>query len=145
MSGSTEALAALGGTVVLLSAWAVVLSGRAPRQAHLPLGLIAFADAWALCLFLSRSEAPRWTSWAAALAVLISIVVIVVAAQRSVPREGGGGDADDGDGGLGKRPPDGPIDGGSPTEPAWWPEFERELARYTAQRERARREAAIAR
>jgi hypothetical protein len=78
-------------------------------------------------------------AWVAFGSVILIIVVVIATAQRSLPREGGGG-ADDADGGLGTRPPNSPVDGGGPVEPAWWPEFERELARYTAQQERAKRE-----
>jgi hypothetical protein len=77
-------------------------------------------------------------------AVLISIAFLVLAAQLSLPSDSGGA-SDDGDGGLGTRPPDRPIGGGGPAEPSWWPEFERELARYQSGRERTEQEALIGR
>jgi hypothetical protein len=75
--------------------------------------------------------------WFAFVAAVLIVIAVVVAAKKSHPHDGGGS-ADEGDGGLGSRPPVRPVDGGGPVEPAWWPEFERELARYTAQRERAK-------
>jgi amino acid transporter len=146
MTGFIGASAAIGDAVVLVSLWAVVLCGRAPRAARVPLGLIAFAGAWTLCFFLMKSHSPRWTWFACGAAVVISVLMLVVAAQTSLPHDGGGGgNDDDGGGGLEPRPPDRPIDGGGPSEPEWWPEFERGLARYTAERERSERETLVGR
>ena len=75
--------------------------------------------------------------WFAFAAAVLNIEVVLVVDKKAVPRDSGGS-ADEGDGGLGRRPPDRPVDGGGPVEPVWWPEFEREFARYCAERKRDR-------
>jgi hypothetical protein len=46
---------------------------------------------------------------------------------------------DGGPGGAPRSGPEAPGGGGGDGEPLWWPEFERQLAAYTARRERQRR------
>lgn len=132
------ALGAIGASVVVVALWAAAIRvQRVPRKARLPLALVAFVGAWVLCFALVKLEYPRWAQLAAAAAAFISFFVVIVAGQRSLPRGGGGGGDDDGGGGLDRPKPDRPTDGGNPTEPDWWPEFERELARYQAERQGA--------
>jgi hypothetical protein len=64
--------------------------------------------------------------------VFIALWLIVVTGRGAAS-----GDSDGGGGGLERPPPDRPNGGGGPAEPGWWPEFEREFARYLVQRERA--------
>jgi hypothetical protein len=45
---------------------------------------------------------------------------------------------DEGTGGAPSIGPEAPIGGGGNDEPPWWPEFERQLTEYAAQRERER-------
>lgn len=111
----------------------------------MPLALMAFGCAWGLSFVVMRLRYPAWTIPAAVFAILISVLLIIAAAQLSLPRDSGGGGADDAGGDGGTRPPDRPIDGGGPAEPGWWPEFERDLARYTEERKRAEREALVGR
>jgi hypothetical protein len=71
----------------------------------------------------------------------IALVGLVVLALRAVDEESGPGGSEDtgpgsdGRGGGNDRPRPRPDRGG---DPAWWPEFERELERYAARRERGR-------
>jgi hypothetical protein len=64
----------------------------------------------------------------------IALVAVVVLALRAIDGESGGTDSGGGGGGN-DRPRPRPDRGG---DPAWWPEFERELDRYAASRERDR-------
>lgn len=100
----------------------MLAAGWAPRRARVPLTLVSFACAWILA-FLTA----------------VSLALLIASARRSTPGDSGEGGSDsDGDGGLGRRPPDRPTGGGGPADPSWWPEFERSLARYMAQQERTK-------
>jgi hypothetical protein len=70
----------------------------------------------------------------AVIASTIGLVAVVVLALRAIDGESGGSDPGRGGGGN-DRPRPRPDRGG---DPAWWPEFERELDRYAAERERDR-------
>ena len=136
MSGS--AVVALGDAVVMVALWALVVAKRVPRIARLPLALMSFGCAWMLCFMSTRSHLAKWTWLGGIVAILISLTLLIVAAQLSLPSDSGGGE--DGEGGLPRRAPDPPTDGGDPAEPSWWPEFEHDLARYSAERDRRERE-----
>jgi hypothetical protein len=62
---------------------------------------------------------------------LVGLVVLVL---RAIDGESGGSDPGGGGGGNDRPRPRPDRDGG----PAWWPEFERELDRYAADRQRDR-------
>jgi hypothetical protein len=135
---SAAGFAIIGVTVVLIAVWLVLVAGWAPLRARYPLALGSCGCALLLALLMAESGTPSWRGLPSTLAIVISLVLLVVAAQRSMPSDSDGGGSDsDGDGGLGRRPPDRPPGGGGSADPDWWPEFERGLARYTAQRERA--------
>lgn len=136
MSGS--AVAALADAVVMVALWALVLVRRVPRVARLPLAMLSFGSAWMLCFTSTRSHFPKWTWLGSVVAILISLTLLIVAAQMSLPSDSGGGE--EGDGGLPRPEPDPPTDGGDPAEPSWWPEFQHDLARYVAERDRRERE-----
>lgn len=133
---STVTFGAIGDGVALVALWAAVPLRWVPRRARIPLAVAAFVCAWTLSYVLIKLQFPKWTALLAAAAVFISLVLLVVAAQMSLPQDDGGDDRDDDGGGLDKPPPDRPIDGGDPADPAWWPDFERDLARYQAERTR---------
>lgn len=140
MSGG--AAATVGDALVMVALWIAVVVRRIPRPARLPLALMSFGSAWVLCFMLARLHFAKWTWLGGSVAILISIVLLIVAAQLSLPSDsGGGGGGEDGEGGSKLRPPDPPHDGGAPAEPSWWPEFEHDLARYAAERDRAQQEA----
>jgi hypothetical protein len=77
----------------------------------------------------------------AVIASTIALVALFVLALRAVDRESGPEGSDgsdsgsDGRGGGSDRPRPRPDRGG---DPAWWPEFERELDRYAARGDRDR-------
>lgn len=143
MSGSATSLAAAGDAALMLTLWVVVVARLGPPAVRWALALLSFGSAWTLCFLLSTLHAAAWMTFSSAAAMLTSIILLGAAAQTCFPRDGGGGGGEDGDGGLGRRPPDRPLDGGGPSGPSWWPEFERDLARYTAERERPRREPVV--
>jgi len=82
----------------------------------------------------------------AAVAVTIGLVALIGRTLRAVdgesgPEESDGTDSGPGGGGGGSDRPGPRSDrGGDPAcgDPAWWPEFERELTRYVARRARDR-------
>lgn len=120
----------------MVALWVSVVVKRVPRAARLPLALMSFGTAWVLSFMLTRLHFAKWTWLGGSVAIVISIVLLIVAAQLTLPSDSGG-TGEDGEGGSRLRPPDPPHDGGAPAEPSWWPEFEQDLARYSAERERA--------
>lgn len=144
--GSLGTAAAIGGAIVTVALWAGALVGPVPHRARMPLALMSFVSAWAVCFLLMRGHFPKWAMVPGMAAVVISMVLLVAVAQMSLPPDGGGrGGEESDDGGGGTRPPDRPSDRGGPSEPAWWPEFERELERYVTERERTERGAPVTR
>lgn len=133
---TVSTVAAIGDGALLLALWTAGVLKRLPHRARLAMALLSFASAWALCFGAMRLGFPKWTVLPGTGALLISLVLVVVTAQLTFPPQDGGSGGEDGGGGLEKPPPDRPTDGGDPTEPEWWPEFERELARYQAERGR---------
>jgi hypothetical protein len=68
------------------------------------------------------------------IASTIALVALVVLVLRAIDDESKGSDpGSDGRGGGNDRPRPRPGRGG---DPAWWPEFERELEQYAARRDR---------
>jgi hypothetical protein len=132
---TVSTVAAIGDGALLLALWTAVVLRRIPHRVRLAMALLSFGSAWALCFGALRLGFPRWTVLPGTGALLISLVLVVVAAQLTFPPQDGGNGGEDGGGGLERPPPDRPTDGGDPTEPEWWPEFVRELARYQAGRE----------
>jgi hypothetical protein len=134
---TTSTLAATGNGVLLLALWTAATLRRIPPRIRLTLALLSFASAWSLCYGAMRLGFPKWTVLPGTAALLISLVLLVVTAQLTFPHDNGSG-GEDGGGGLDRPPPDYPLKGGGdPTEPEWWPEFEREFARFEAERVRA--------
>jgi hypothetical protein len=93
-------------------------------------------------------EVPGWTLVLGG--AVIGLSILVIAATVHVWAR----DADDGDskpghrgagggGGPGRRRPDAPQPGGGDSAPTWWPEFERQLASYVAEREKENPEPAV--
>jgi hypothetical protein len=136
MSGS--GLAIVADAVVLIALWLVVVTGWGPRRARFPLAFVSFGSAWTLAFLMAESRTPAWRGLPTTLALVISLVLLIGVAKRSMPSDSEGGDSDGGGGGLERPPPDRPNGGGGPAEPSWWPEFERDFARYLVQRERAK-------
>jgi hypothetical protein len=126
-----------GDAIVLLGLWLVLAAGWVPRRARFPVALTSFASAWTLAFLMAETRTPSWRGVASTLAIVISLVLLIAVGQRAMPSDSEGGDGDGG-GGPGRRPPDRPNDGGGPTDPAWWPEFERDFARHVARLEQAK-------
>jgi hypothetical protein len=82
-------------------------------------------------------------------AVIVVSIVVITATLHLWTQEGDGGDVGPGrrgahgGGGPRRRRPDAPPPGGGGA-PAWWPDFERQLAVYVAERESEEREPAVA-
>ena len=72
------------------------------------------------------------------LAMLVLLVRILRGLDRDTrPDDDAGSDEDGGGGGSDRRQPRRPAPRGG--GPAWWPEFERQLAEYQMQRDRERK------
>jgi hypothetical protein len=119
----------------------------APQLARLLIATVAFVCAWLLAAVFEALRAPGWTMLVGAAVIVFSIFVIVVNlhlwARGADSGETGPGRRDDHGGGGPRRPRPGPQDGGGDSDPSWWPEFERRLAFYVAERERQNREPTV--
>lgn len=144
MTSSIGLLAVFADVLILLTLAAAV---RSPRASHLVRVLIttfAFTCAWLLTAVADALRAPGWTMFTGGAVLVVSIVVITVTvhlwAQEGGNETGSGQRGDKDGGGPPRRKPDAPQHGGGGRDPSWWPEFEREVALYVAERERERHE-----
>lgn len=131
--------------VILLALVAAVANPRASQLARALIATFAFACAWVLTAVFDALGAPRWTIFTGGAVIVASIVVITVTVHLWT-QEGDGGESDpgqrgnDGGGGPRRRRPDAPQLGGGGNDPSWWPEFERQVAFYVAEREREKQQ-----
>ena len=96
-------------------------------------GLSAAWGAWVLVVVLhGPASMIALTLCAFAIASVATAISIHLATRDEEKRDGGdmGGGTD--------SVPQAPQGGGGNTEPPWWPEFERQVADYAAERERRR-------
>jgi hypothetical protein len=140
MTSSVGLLATVANVVILLALVAAVASPRVPQLARPVIATFGFACAWLLTAVLDALRAPGWTIFMGGAVIVVSILVITVTVHLWA-RAGSGGESSEGqlgdhDGG-GPRlcPPDAPQHGTGGSDTGWWPEFERQLAFYVAQRE----------
>jgi hypothetical protein len=134
-------LGASGDVVILLVLAAAVASPRVLRLARPLLAISAFTCAWLLTAMSDALQAPGWTMFTDGVVIVISIVVVTATVhlwtqQGDGSESGAGLRGNDGGGGPRRRRPDAPQRGDGGNDPSWWPEFERQLALYIAERER---------
>jgi hypothetical protein len=133
-------LGAFGDVVILLALAAAVASSRVSHLARPLLAFSSFTCAWLLTAMSDALQAPAWTMFTGGAVIVISIVVVTVTVHLWT-QEGDGSDSgpglrgNDGGGGPRRRRPDPPQRGDGRNDPTWWPEFERQLAFYIAERE----------
>jgi hypothetical protein len=96
------------------------------------LSLIAL---WFLAMVLEALRVPAWVLAVNGGLLLVNVIVLIGSLHQATrePADPGG------DGGIHGSRPDIPGSGGG-DEPSWWPELERELRQYLAERERDERE-----
>jgi hypothetical protein len=109
------------------------------RLGRLLIATFAFLCAWLLAAELEVLGAPGWTMLTCGAVIVISIIVIIVTLHLWT-QGGDGGESDPGrrdDHGRGgpRRPRPAPQPVGDGGDPSWWPEFERQLALYAAERD----------
>ena len=141
MTRSIGLLGACGAVVILLALAAAVASPRVSHPGRPLLAISAFTCAWLMTAMSDALHAPEWTMFTGGAVIVISIVVVTVTVHLWT-QEGDGSDSgpglrgnDDG-GGPPRGRPDAPQLRGGGTDPSWWPEFERRVAFYVAERER---------
>jgi hypothetical protein len=123
---------------------------RVSQLARLVMASLAFACAWLVTAALDALGAPDWAMFMGGALILESIVVLVAMLHRWA-QTGEGHETQAGprgeEGGVGPRRqrPDRPPPGGGASDPSWWPEFERLLSLYVAERERESRQRACSR
>jgi len=133
-------LSASADVVILVALAALAVSRKVSPLARLVVATFAFACAWLVAAGFEAGQAPGWTMLLGGAVVVVSIVVIT-ATLHVWTQAGDGGDAGSGDrgthggGGPRRRRPGAPQPGGGGGAPSWWPEFERQLALYVAERE----------
>lgn len=145
-----DLLGASANVSILLALGAALASPRRSHVARPLVATLALACAWLLTAVLYALRADRWTVILGGGVIVASVVAALVtvhlwtqagAGSESDPRQRGDG------GGPGPRRgrPEAPKPGGDGGEPGWWPEFERQLASYAAERGRATGERAVRR
>lgn len=143
MRSSTALLSAFTDVAILMALGAAVASPRVSQLARPVIAAFAFACAWVLNGVAAVMRAPGWTIFLGGAVIVVSILVMIVTVHLWT-QEGEGGDggpgARGGHGGGGpRRRPDAPQNRGGGSDPSWWPEFDRQLALYVAERERESR------
>lgn len=140
---SSIGLPAAFSNVVGLPVLAGAVAGRRLSQlARLMIATSVFVCAWLTTAALAAMRAPEWTMFMGGAVIVASIVVVI--AMLHLWTRGGAGETqeerrgDEGGGGPRRHWPDAPQPGGGGSDPSWWPEFERRLALYAAERERGR-------
>ena len=126
--------------VVILVALAVAAANRKVSHLARPvIATLAFACAWLAAAGFDAAGVRGWTIFLAAAVIVVSIGVLT-ATLHLWAQGGDGGDIGPGHrgahggGGPRRRRPDAPPPGGG-SAPSWWPDFERQLAVYVAERE----------
>jgi hypothetical protein len=127
--------------VILVALAAAVGSQRVSQLARLVIATFAFTCAWLVAGGLDTMRVPGWTVILSGAVIVVSVGAIT--ATLHVWTQGGdAGDTrpghrdDHGGGGPRRRSPDAPQHGGGGSARSWWPDFERQLALYVAERER---------
>jgi hypothetical protein len=87
-------------------------------------------------MVLEALGAPIWILSITGAAILLSLIAVTAAVHQAT-REQPGDDPADGHDGRGRPRPEDPGRDGGGGQPSWWPEFEREFARYASETERA--------
>jgi hypothetical protein len=133
--------------VILLVLVAAVASQRVSQLARLLIATFAFMCAWLLAAGFAALRAPGWTTFTGCAVIVVSIVVMIVSLHLwTQAGEGGQSDGEhrgDHGGGSSRRKPDAPRRGGGGDDPSWWPEFERQLALYVAERDGGTQQPAV--
>jgi hypothetical protein len=124
--------------LALLLSWTALAARRLPRPVRPLIALLGHSGAWGVWALILVLRGPGWMAGLAAMVMVVSGAVMAITIHLVTREEEDGGGGGDTGGGPGPEP-EAPRDGGGDTEPPWWPEFERELADYAAQRERDRR------
>lgn len=148
---SAFSLSAVFGNVLVLLVLAVAAAGpRLSPLGRLMFSSLAFISAWLMNAAFDTEPAPDWMLIMGGAVTVVSVVVVIALLHRwtqaaevgeTQPARRG----DEGGGGPRRHLPDAPKPGGGDSDPSWWPEFERQLSVYAAERDGARgRSAALA-
>lgn len=135
--------AVLADLLILLVLIAAAAGRRLPKTAQPLVATLAFVCAWILAGALDALHAPVWTLSMSGGVIVTSAAALAVIVYLAAPQADGGGGGrghDDGGGGPDGPPEHGPQGGGADGDPSWWPQFERDFARYVALCQREKRE-----
>jgi hypothetical protein len=141
-------LSAVFNVLVLVVLAAAVARPRLSPLARLMIATFAFAWTWLVNAAFDATQPPAWTIVMGGAVIVVSVVV-VLATLHLWTQAGDDGETkpehrdDEGDGGPRRHRPDAPEPPGGGSDPSWWPEFERRLASYAAERERNRHPAGL--
>jgi hypothetical protein len=113
----------------------IALRARMSRVARPLVACCGLSGAWGAWVLVVVLHAPAWMMALTVSVFALSSVATGVAIHLATKEE-----EDHDDGGAGPAPSLGPEapDGGGGDGPAWWPEFERQMAAYAARRDRER-------
>jgi hypothetical protein len=147
MTSSIGLLGAFVDVAILLVLAAAVASPRMSRLARALIAIGALVGAWLLTGVFDALRAPGWTMVTGSGVIVASIIVTTVTVHLWTQGSDCGGaepgtHGADGGGGPRRRRPDVPDPRGGGSSPSWWPEFERQVALYVAEREREKQRSA---
>lgn len=140
MTASVDLVSVCADVAILLTLGATVAIPTFSPLARLVIATFALAFAWLAAAVLDATRSADWTILLAG-AVIVVAVAVTTATLHRWTQEGADGDSGPGHrdtrggGGPRSRRPDAPRGRGGDSAPSWWPEFERELALYAAERE----------
>lgn len=140
MTSYVSVSAACANVVVFVALAAAVVSPRLSRLARTMFSTFAFVCAWLITALFDAMRSPDWAVLMGAALIAVSIVVVIATLHRWTQAGDGGGTPpagrrDEGGGGPRRHGPDPPKTGGGDSDRSWWPEFERRLSLYVAERE----------
>lgn len=133
MASSIAPLSLFADVVLCLTLAMTLVNPKVSLLARPAIATFVLASAWLITAVVDAVGAPRWTIFLGGGVIVVSLVV-VLATLHSWTQAGDAAarGGDQGGGGVRRPRPDAPQPGG---DPSWWPEFERELAVYVAERQ----------
>jgi hypothetical protein len=143
----TGVLSVSADVAILVALAAAVARRNISQLARLVIATFVFACAWLAAAGFDAARAPGWTMFVGGAVIVASIMVITTTLHLWTQR-GDDGDVGPGDrgahggGGPRRHRPDAPQPRGG-GNPSWWPDFERQLASYVAEREGEERAPAV--
>lgn len=140
MASAIGLSAVFANLVVFLVLTAAFASRKRSQLDRLATAAFAFVCAWLINAAFEATRPAELIAFLGGAVIVASIVAVLISLHRWA--QGGASDetqterrGDEGGGGPRRDWPDAPQHDGGGSDPSWWPEFERRLALYVAERD----------